>query len=48
MEKTVRKIGNSQGIILAKSLLDQLGIKVGDELQTKIQNGKIVLSPRGK
>lgn len=48
MEKTVRKIGNSQGIILAKELLDQLGIKVGDELKTSISNGKIVLSPRGK
>ena len=29
---TVRKIGNSQGVILPKADLEQLGVSVGDKL----------------
>ena len=29
---TVRKIGNSQGVILSKTELQQLGVSVGDKL----------------
>jgi len=45
MEKPVRKIGNSQGIILPKMILDSVGIQVGDLLRTKVRDGKIILEP---
>jgi putative addiction module antidote len=32
MNTTVRKIGNSEGVILPKEVLERLGIKAGDTL----------------
>jgi len=45
MGKPIRKIGNSQGIILPKELLDSIGINIGDVLNTRVKNGKIILDP---
>ncbi len=47
MDKTIRKIGNSQGIILSKVILDSLGVQIGDMLCAKVKNGRIILEPRG-
>ncbi|RUU90630.1 AbrB/MazE/SpoVT family DNA-binding domain-containing protein, partial [Mesorhizobium sp. M7A.T.Ca.TU.009.01.1.2] len=33
MNTTIRKIGNSEGVILPKDLLDRLNMKTGDQLQ---------------
>lgn len=33
MNVTVRKIGNSEGVILPKELLDRHNLKAGDELE---------------
>ncbi|KQZ94168.1 AbrB family transcriptional regulator [Mesorhizobium sp. Root157] len=32
MNTTIRKIGNSEGVILPKEVLDRLNIKAGDQL----------------
>jgi putative addiction module antidote len=32
MNTTIRKIGNSEGVILPKELLDRLNLKAGDSL----------------
>lgn len=41
----IERLGNGNGIVLPKALLDMFSLKVGDELSVKIQDEKIVLSP---
>lgn len=45
MNVTIRKIGNSEGVIIPKDVLQGLGLKAGDTLQLKIENGEIKLEP---
>jgi antitoxin MazE len=40
---TIRRIGNSRGIILPASLLEQVG--ASDALNLSIENGRIILAP---
>jgi len=42
---TISKWGNSQGIRIPKKYLDQLGLKVGEKVDIKIEDGKIVIIP---
>ena len=35
MNVTMRKIGNSEGVILPKEVLERLNVKAGDELEVK-------------
>jgi len=42
MKTTLRKIGNSQGVLLPKPLLAQIGV-VGDELEMSVEDNAIVL-----
>ncbi len=41
----ITKWGNSQGIRIPKKYLKQLGLKVGDKVELKIENGKLVIIP---
>ncbi|ANP84968.1 MULTISPECIES: AbrB/MazE/SpoVT family DNA-binding domain-containing protein [Rhizobium] len=45
MNVTIRKIGNSEGIIIPKETLDRLGLKTGDSLELQLENGGIILKP---
>ncbi|WHO72058.1 AbrB/MazE/SpoVT family DNA-binding domain-containing protein [Rhizobium sp. BT03] len=45
MNVTIRKIGNSEGIIIPKEVLDRLGSKTGDTLELQVENGSITLKP---
>lgn len=45
MNVTVRKIGNSEGIIIPKEVLDRLGVKAGDVLNIHEEGGKLALVP---
>jgi len=45
MNVTIRKIGNSEGIIIPKETLDRLGLKTGDSLELQMENGGITLRP---
>lgn len=47
MEKPIRKIGNSQGIIIPKMILDSIGVNIGDLMMANVKNGKIILEPKG-
>ena len=40
MNVTIRKIGNSEGVILPKDVLQNLGLKTGDTLELRqVDNG---------
>ncbi|HWU62018.1 MAG TPA: AbrB/MazE/SpoVT family DNA-binding domain-containing protein [Ensifer sp.] len=45
MNVTIRKIGNSEGIIIPKEVLNRLGLKAGDTLEIAETNGAIELRP---
>ncbi|MBX5168861.1 AbrB/MazE/SpoVT family DNA-binding domain-containing protein [Rhizobium sp. NZLR1b] len=45
MNVTIRRIGNSEGIIISKEVLDRLGLKSGDSLEMQVENGGITLKP---
>ena len=40
---TLRKLGNSQGVIIPKPLLAQIGLT--DQAEMQVENGAIVLRP---
>ena len=46
MRIAIRKLGNSQGVIIPKPLLEQAGLKREADMQ--IENGAIVLRPPRK
>jgi putative addiction module antidote len=45
MNTTIRKIGNSEGIIIPKDVLDRMGLKAGDDVEILEDAGKLVLKP---
>jgi antitoxin component of MazEF toxin-antitoxin module len=47
MEKPIRKIGNSQGIIIPKMILESIGVNIGDLMKAHVKDGKIILEPTG-
>lgn len=44
----IQKWGNSQGLRLAKNLLAEAQIQVGDEVNISVKSGVIVVSPAKK
>jgi putative addiction module antidote len=44
MSITIRKIGNSEGIIIPKEVLDQMGLKAGDTIDMVAEGNRITLS----
>ena len=45
MRAAVRKLGNSSGVIIPKSLLRDLGVAEGDSVEMTLEAGRIVLIP---
>ena len=45
MVTRVRKWGNSQGLRIAKSLLDEVGIHVGDRVRVSVRDRRLVVEP---
>jgi len=43
MLSTVKKIGNSAGVIIPKPLLAQLGAQAGDRVELRIEDDRIVI-----
>jgi len=41
MNVTVRRIGNSEGIIIPKEVLERMGVKAGDTLDLNESNGEL-------
>jgi antitoxin MazE len=44
MRAAVRKLGNSSGVIIPKSLLDEVGVAAGDAVDLTLEKGRIVLA----
>ncbi|CDN47304.1 MULTISPECIES: AbrB/MazE/SpoVT family DNA-binding domain-containing protein [Neorhizobium] len=45
MNVAIRKIGNSEGIIIPKEVLDRMGLKAGDNVNLAEEAGQLVLKP---
>jgi antitoxin MazE len=45
MRAVVRRLGNSSGVIIPKSLLRDLGMAEGDPIEMTLEAGRIVLVP---
>jgi antitoxin MazE len=45
MRAAVRKLGNSSGVIIPKSLLAEAGVAVGDAVDMTLVEGRIILAP---
>jgi putative addiction module antidote len=45
MNVVIRKIGNSEGVIIPKELLDRMGLKAGDQLEIVANNGGLLMQP---
>jgi len=39
MRAAVRKLGNSSGVIIPKSLLTEIGVAVGDAMDVTVEQG---------
>ena len=44
METKIQKWGNSQGLRIAKNILEESGISIGDEVNLTVRGGKIVVA----
>ena len=45
MRTALRKMGNSEGVILPKSVLTELGVKTGTKFDVKVKDSAFVLTP---
>ena len=45
MVKTIRKVGNSNALLLDKPILELLGLKVGGKVKLTVTNGSLVVTP---
>jgi antitoxin MazE len=45
MRAAVRRLGNSSGVIIPKAMLDEAGVAVGDAVDMRLEEGRIVLVP---
>jgi len=45
MIKRLRKVGNSNALILDKPILELLGLEEGGEVQLTIQDGNLIVTP---
>ena len=45
MQTTVRKLGNSAGLIIPKALLAELGLSAGDGVDVRLKDGRLILTP---
>lgn len=47
MKTHIRKMGNSQGVIIPRLLLEEAGLKADDSVELKVnKKGRIVITPR--
>lgn len=45
MQTNIRKWGNSAGTIIPATILQEVGLEIGDALDVQVVEGKVILSP---
>ena len=45
MRTALRKLGNSSGIIIPKSMLAEIRVGIGDPVDITVEEGRIVMAP---
>lgn len=45
MQTSLRKMGNSVGMIVPKSVLQEIGLVVGASMDVRVDEGKVVATP---
>ena len=45
MRTALRKLGNSSGVIIPKSMLAEIGIGIGDTVDITLEDGRITITP---
>jgi len=45
MRAALRKVGNSSGVIIPKSILGEIGVGIGDAVDISLEGGRIVMAP---
>ena len=45
MHTNIRKWGNSAGTIIPATILQEVGLEIGDALYVQVVEGKVILSP---
>jgi antitoxin MazE len=48
MQSSLKKIGNSAGVVIPKPMLVEIGAKAGDSIDLSVENGRIVIQPMAK
>ena len=48
MRAAIRKLGNSSGVIIPKSMLAQVGIAAGDAVDLSLEDRRIIITPQKK
>jgi len=45
MRTAIRKLGNSSGVIIPKSMLTEIGLAAGDAVDLSLEDGRIAITP---
>jgi antitoxin MazE len=45
MKTAIRRMGNSQGVIIPKPLLGEVGLQTNDPVEIKVKKGRLVIAP---
>lgn len=48
METSIRKLGNSAGLILPAPLLKSLNLTIGQQFEIEKEDGRLVLTPKAR
>ncbi len=45
MVKTIRKVGNSNALLLDKAILELIGLREGGQVKLTVNNGSLLVTP---
>jgi antitoxin MazE len=45
MKTTIRRLGNSHGVIIPKAFLAEIGLEADDPVEMRVKKGRLVVAP---